>query len=82
MKSKKSEPLFHIVKRKSMPVKYQMLVRLLAIVAAIIVCAIVTVITTKMNPLSDRSMRSSKRLRIIKTWNPKKTNGAGGTYNG
>ena len=52
MKSKKSEPLFHIVKRKSMPVKYQMLVRLLAIVAAIIVCAIVTVITTKMNPLS------------------------------
>lgn len=52
MKTKKSEPLFHIVKRKSMPIKYQMLVRLLAIVAALIVCAIVTVITTKMNPFA------------------------------
>ena len=52
MKSKNSEPLFHIVKRKSMPMKNQMLVRLLAIAAAVIVCAIVTVITTGMNPLS------------------------------
>ncbi|MBR6094952.1 MAG: ABC transporter permease [Lachnospiraceae bacterium] len=52
MKTKKSEPLFHIVKRKSMPIKYQMLVRLLAIVAALIVCAVVTVITTKMNPFA------------------------------
>ena len=35
-----------------MPIKYQMLVRLLAIVAALIVCAVVTVITTKMNPFA------------------------------
>ncbi len=52
MKSKNSEPLFHIVKRKNMPMKNQMLVRLLAFAAALIVCAIVTVITTKMNPLA------------------------------
>ena len=32
--------------------KNQMLIRLLAFAAALIVCAIVTVITTKMNPLA------------------------------
>ena len=48
----KSEPLFHIVKRKNMPVKKQMLVRLIALAVAVVVCAIVTVITTKMNPLA------------------------------
>ena len=48
----KSEPLFHIVKRKNMPVKKQMLVRLIALAIAVVFCAIVTVITTKMNPLA------------------------------
>ncbi len=52
MKKETKEPLFHIVKRKSMPLKKQWLVRGIAIAAAILVCAIVTVITTKMNPLS------------------------------
>ena len=51
MKTNKTEPLFHITKRKTMPLKGQILVRVIAIVAAILLCAIITVITTKMNPL-------------------------------
>lgn len=52
LKSERKEPLLHIVKRKDMPMKKQIMVRGIAIAAAILVCAIVTVITTKMNPLS------------------------------
>lgn len=50
--NEKKNPLFHIVKRKSMPLSKQMMVRLIAVAVAIAVCAIVTVITTGMNPLS------------------------------
>ena len=52
MKTRKSEPLFHIVKRKDMPFGKQVMVRAIAIVAALIVCSVITIITTKMNPLA------------------------------
>jgi len=50
--NKQHEPLFHIVKRKSLPWQQAWLIRGCAIIAALIVCALVTMITTGENPLS------------------------------
>ena len=52
MKNKNKEPLFHIVKRAAMPLKTAMLIRLAAIVAALLVCAVVTTVLTGDNPIS------------------------------
>lgn len=46
------EPLIHITKRKEMGWQSAWLVRIASIVCALIVCAIVTMATTGMNPLS------------------------------
>lgn len=51
MKTANKEPLFHIVKRGSLPVGKAMLIRLGAIVAALLVCAVVTTVFTGDNPL-------------------------------
>ncbi len=51
MKKSKAEPLFHIVKRDVLPWYKSWGIRLAAIVAALIVCAIVTTITTGLNPI-------------------------------
>lgn len=46
------EPLFHIVKRDAVPAKKAWTIRGIAVVAALLVCAIVSWILTKENPLS------------------------------
>lgn len=51
MKKSKAEPLFHIVKRDVLPWYKSWGIRLAAIAAALIVCAIVTTITTGLNPI-------------------------------
>ena len=49
---KVKEPLFHIVKRDAIPAGKAWGIRVLAILAALVVCAIVTTVLTKDNPLS------------------------------
>ena len=51
MNSKAKEPLIHLTKRGALP-KYRVMgIRILAVVAALIVCAFVTGLTTGINPL-------------------------------
>ena len=49
---KVKEPLFHIVKRDAIPVGKAWGIRIIAILIALLVCALVSVILTKDNPLS------------------------------
>ena len=51
MNEKKKEPLFHIVKRDAIPWYQSLGIRAVAIVLALIVCAIVTTVTTGINPI-------------------------------
>lgn len=51
MNEKKREPLFHIVKRDALPWYHSLRIRLIAIVIALVVCGIITTITTGINPL-------------------------------
>ena len=51
MNEKKKEPLFHIVKRDALPWYQSMGIRALAIVLALILCAVVTTLTTGTNPI-------------------------------
>lgn len=51
MENKKHEPLFHIAKREQLPWHKAWGIRLLAIVAALIVCAVLTTILTGDNPI-------------------------------
>lgn len=51
MNDKNKEPLFHIVKRAALPWYQSMGVRAAAIVLALLLCAVVTTITTGINPL-------------------------------
>ena len=46
------EPLLHITKRKELPMKQTWMIRIGAIVAALIVCAIVTMLLTGLDPFS------------------------------
>ncbi len=48
---KKHEPLFHIAKRNAMPWWKAWFVRIAAIVFAIVVCSLVTILLTKLNPI-------------------------------
>lgn len=62
------EPLFHIVKRSSIVWWKAWLIRILAVVAALIVCAVITVILTGENPISvyatmiDGSFGTKRRI--------------------
>ncbi len=50
-KNKTKEPLFHIVKRSEISVKQGVLIRTIAILAALIVCSVLIAILTKKSPL-------------------------------
>lgn len=49
--NKAKDPLFHIVKRDALPWYKSLGIRLIAILAALIVCAVVTTILTGINPI-------------------------------
>lgn len=51
MNEKNKEPLFHIVKRDALPWYKSIGIRAIAIVLALILCAIITTITTGINPI-------------------------------
>lgn len=51
MNEKNREPLFHIVKRDTMPLGKSMLVRLIAILLSLLVCGIVSMALTGDNPI-------------------------------
>lgn len=51
MNEKNKEPLFHIVKKAELPVYKTMGIRIIAILLALVVCAIVTTFTTGINPI-------------------------------
>ena len=51
MNDKKREPLFHIVKRDALSFKESLAIRAIAIVAALILCGIITMITTGISPI-------------------------------
>lgn len=51
MNDKKREPLFHIVKRAGIPWYQSLGIRAAAILLALVVCGVVTTITTGLNPL-------------------------------
>ena len=46
------EPFLHITRRKEIPAKKAWAIRISAIIAALIVCAIVTTVTTGLDPIS------------------------------
>ena len=64
----KHEPLFHIVKRSSMVWWKSWLIRIGSVAAALLVCALITVLLTGKNPLSvyatmiDGSFGTSRRI--------------------
>ncbi len=45
------EPLFHIAKRSEMPFWQSWIIRIIAVLCALVVCAIITVALTKQNPI-------------------------------
>lgn len=49
--NKAKEPLFHITKRKSLPIKQSVMIRAVAIILALILCGIITTLTTGLNPI-------------------------------
>ena len=49
--SKVHEPLFHIIKRTAMPKWQSWVVRIVSVLAALIVCGVVTVLLTGENPI-------------------------------
>ncbi len=49
---KKKEPLFHIVKRTEVTLRQGILVRAIAVVAALVFCGAITMILTKQNPFA------------------------------
>lgn len=51
MNEKIKEPLFHIVKRDTLPLFKAIRIRVLAIVLALILCAVVTTVTTGIDPI-------------------------------
>lgn len=77
MKEKNKEPLFHIVKRDALPWYKSLGIRFVAILLALILCGIITTITTGINPyryisllfweLSDPSVRPGLLFRILRS---------------
>ena len=69
MKEKNKEPLFHIVKREALPWYRSMGIRAIAIVLALILCGVITTITTGINPVEVyRSMIVGAFGSVRKTW--------------
>ncbi|MBQ6834545.1 MAG: ABC transporter permease, partial [Lachnospiraceae bacterium] len=69
MNEKKKEPLFHIVKRGAIPWYQNLAIHLFAIVLALVLCAIVTTITTGINPADVfKSIFSGAFGSTRKTW--------------
>lgn len=66
--AKVHEPLFHIIKRASMPKWQGWLIRILSVVAALVICGIVTVVLTGENPIQvyakmvDGAIGTERRL--------------------
>ena len=66
--AKAHEPLFHIIKRSSMPKWQSWLIRILSVVAALVICGIVTVVLTGENPIQvyakmvDGAIGTERRL--------------------
>lgn len=52
MDNKKKEPLIHITKRKEISRGHEWAIRLGSILIALVVCAIITTVTTHLNPIS------------------------------
>lgn len=69
--SKVHEPLFHIVKRSNMPKWENWLIRIASIIAALIVCGVVTVLLTGENPIQvyvkmiDGAVGSERRIWML-----------------
>lgn len=69
--SKVHEPLFHIVKRSNMPKWENWLIRIASIIAALIVCGVVTVLLTGENPIQvyvkmvDGAIGSERRIWML-----------------
>lgn len=69
--SKVHEPLFHIVKRSSMPQWKNWLIRIASIIAALIVCGAVTMLLTGENPIDvyaqmiDGAIGSERRIWML-----------------
>ena len=69
--TKNHEPLFHIVKRSAMPKWQSWLVRIGSVIAALIVCGIVTVLLTGEDPIQvyvkmvDGAVGSERRLWML-----------------
>ena len=69
MNDKKKEPLFHIVKRDALPWYQSVGIRAVAIILALIVCGIVTTLTTGINPVEVyQSVFSGAFGTARKTW--------------
>lgn len=69
MKEKNKEPLFHIVKRDTLPIYKSMGIRALAIILALVVCGVITTITTGIDPIEVyRSIISGAFGTTRKTW--------------
>ena len=69
MNKKPKEPLVHIVKRDSLSWQRTWGIRLLAIVLALVVCALVTALATKLNPIAVyASMIKGNFGSARKTW--------------
>ncbi len=69
--AKAHEPLFHIIKRSSMPKWQSWLIRILSVVAALVICGFVTVVLTGENPIQvyakmvDGAIGTERRLWIL-----------------
>lgn len=69
MKEKTREPLFHIVKRDALPWYQAVGIRALAILLALILCGIITTITTGINPVEVyKSIVAGAFGSVRKTW--------------
>lgn len=64
MKEKNKEPLFHIVKRDALPWYKSLGIRFLAILLALILCGIITTITTGNQSFTGISVHRSGCFRI------------------
>ena len=51
-KKKTSEPLFHIVKNTDIPVTKAWMIRIIAILLSLVLCAVITMVCTGDNPIS------------------------------
>ena len=66
---KNKEPIFHVVKRDAMPWYRSMGIRVAAILLALILCAVITTITTGINPIQVyESIFTGAFGTVRKTW--------------